>query len=156
MSRFTLMDRRYGGILSVRRRAPNNAEMTTSQRLARRRVAESIEARSSASYRTPVYRSATGTAGAQSKQTLWAMSARTLGLTPSKAGASGCPLTLARASATAVRVEASSGKDTSSGLLGLPPERAVLDSEGGSRMSTSSRVGAVSYTHLTLPTKRIV
>jgi hypothetical protein len=52
--RFTLMERRYGGILSVGRRAPCKAEMTTSQRLARRRVAEFIEARSRASYRTPV------------------------------------------------------------------------------------------------------
>lgn len=52
--RFTPIERRYGGILSAGRRAPNKAETTTSQRLARRRAAESIEARSSASYRTPV------------------------------------------------------------------------------------------------------
>ena len=52
--KFTLMERRYGGILSVGRRAPRKAEIMTSQRFARRCVAEFIEARSRASYRTLV------------------------------------------------------------------------------------------------------
>jgi len=54
------------------------------------------------------------------------MSARRLVLTPSKAGASGCALTRARVSATAVRVAASSGKETSAGSAGLPRTRPVL------------------------------
>src|ERR1019366_3253013 len=73
---------------------------------------------------------------------LWAMSARRLALTPSKPGASGCALTRARAAATAARVEASSGKETSSGSAGLPWARPVLDSEGGSRINTSPSVAS--------------
>ena|SRR5450631_1208327 len=72
---------------------------------------------------------------------LWAMSARRFSLTPSSAGASGCALIRASAAATAMRVGASSGKETSPGLVGLPRARPVLVSEGGSRISTSPRVG---------------
>ena len=64
------------------------------------------------------------------------MSVCRLALTPSRAGASVCELTKARAAATAVRVVASSGKEMRSGVTGLPRARTALDSEGGSRIST--------------------
>ena len=52
----------------------------------------------------------------------------------------GYALTRANACATAMRVLASSGKEMSSGLAGLPRAGPVLGSEGGSRISTSPRV----------------
>ncbi len=51
---FTPIEQRYDGILSLTPTAPHSPEKTSSDRAARRLAAASSEAKSRASYRTPV------------------------------------------------------------------------------------------------------
>ena len=64
------------------------------------------------------------------------MSSSNPGETSSRTGASGDALTAASAFATCARTGFSSGKDHDAGSTGLPWRRFVLDSDGGSRIST--------------------